>query len=112
MHMKAFFTIVISVSLLVLPVSARFIPGNSDVQCDAYFGGYGACRRRCCHAVFRCSASIFSAIADQQFRHGAFAPSTATFSFSSSEFSFDPATNLANPVTVAAGSSVTGAGCN
>ena len=36
------------------------------------------------------------------------APLTFTYSFSSPEFSFDPNTNLVNPVTVAAGSSVTG----
>lgn len=36
------------------------------------------------------------------------APLTLTYSFSSPEFSFDPNTNLVNPVTVAAGSSVTG----
>jgi plastocyanin len=36
------------------------------------------------------------------------APLTFTYSFSSPEFSFDPNTNLVNPVMVAAGSSVTG----
>jgi hypothetical protein len=43
-----------------------------------------------------------------QINNSGTAPLTATFSFSSSEFSFDPATNLVNPVTVAAASSVTG----
>jgi|GEM_PF-2543992 len=33
---------------------------------------------------------------------------TANFSFSSTEFSFDSATNIVNPVTISAGSSVTG----
>lgn len=33
---------------------------------------------------------------------------TANFSFSTTEFSFDSATNIANPVTISAGSSVTG----
>lgn len=36
------------------------------------------------------------------------APLTFSYSFSSPDFSFDPNTNLVNPVTVAAGSSVTG----
>lgn len=36
------------------------------------------------------------------------APLTANFSFSSTEFGFDSATNLSNPVTIQAGSSVTG----
>lgn len=43
-----------------------------------------------------------------QINNSGTAPLTATFSFSSTEFSFDPATNLVNPVTVAAASSVTG----
>lgn len=105
MHMKTFFTIVISVSLLVLPVSARAFQGTPTFSATPTSVDMGPVAVGVATPFFGVPPPFFQPL---QISNSGTAPLTATFSFSSSEFSFDPATNLANPVTVAAGSSVTG----
>ncbi len=105
MHMKTFFTIVISVSLLVLRVSARAFQGTPTFNATPTSVDMGPVAVGVPTPFFGVPPPFFQPL---QISNSGTAPLTATFSFSSSDFSFDPATNLANPVTVAAGSSVTG----
>ena len=105
MHMKAFFTIVISVSLLVLPVSARAFQGTPTFSATPSSVDMRPVAVGVSTPFFGAPPPFFQPL---QISNSGTAPLTATFSFSSSEFSFDPATNLVNPVTVAAASSVTG----
>jgi hypothetical protein len=104
MHMKAFFTIVISVSLLALPVSARAFQGTPTFSATPSSVDMGPVAIGVATPVFA-PPPFFQPL---QINDPGTAPLTFTYSFSSPEFSFDPNTNLVNPVTVAAGSSVTG----
>jgi len=104
MHMKALFTIVISVSLLVLPVSARAFQGTPAFSATPSSVDMGPVAVGVATPVFA-PPPFFQPL---QINDPGTAPLTFTYSFSSPEFSFDPNTNLVNPVTVAAGSSVTG----
>jgi hypothetical protein len=104
MHMKAFLTIVISVSLLVLPVSARAFQGTPTFSATPSSVDMGPVAVGVATPAFA-PPPFFQPL---QINDPGTAPLTFTYSFSFPEFSFDPNTNLVNPVTVAAGSSVTG----
>src|SRR5579872_1711306 len=104
MRMKTIFSLVV-ISLFVVSARATALQGTPAFSATPSSVDMGPVAVGVSKPFFGTPPPFFQPL---QINNSGTAPLTATFSFSSSEFSFDPATNLVNPVTVAAASSVTG----
>ncbi|HEY2912932.1 MAG TPA: hypothetical protein VGK21_06205 [Candidatus Angelobacter sp.] len=104
MRIKTIPSFVVAVSLLVISVRATALQGTPAFSATPASVDMGPVAVGVSTPVFA-PPPFFQPL---QINDPGTAPLTFTYSFSSPEFSFDPNTNLVNPVTVAAGSSVTG----
>lgn len=104
MRIKAIFSTVVAVSLFVVAPCATALQGTPAFSATPSSVDMGPVAVGVATPVFA-PPPFFQPL---QINDPGTAPLTFTYSFSSPEFSFDPNTNLVNPVTVAAGSSVTG----
>jgi hypothetical protein len=105
MRMKAILSIVVAISPCAISARAMALQGTPAFSAMPASVDMGPVAVDVATPFFGIPPPFFQPL---QINNFGTAPLTATFSFSSPEFSFDPATNLVNPVTVAAGSSVTG----
>lgn len=102
--MKTIFSIVVAASLCLASARATALQGTPAFSATPASVDMGPVAVGVATPVFA-PPPFFQPL---QISNSGTAPLTFTYSFSSPDFSFDPNTNLVNPVTVAAGSSVTG----
>lgn len=104
MRMKSIFSIVVTACLWILSTQAAALQGTPAFSSTPASVDMGPSAIGVGTPVFA-PPPFFQPL---QINNSGTAPLTFTYSFTSPEFSFDPNTNLVNPVTVAAASSVTG----
>jgi hypothetical protein len=102
--MKTIFSMAVAISLFVVSQRATALQGTPAFSATPASVDMGPVAVGVGTPVFA-PPPFFQPL---QINNSGTAPLTFTYSFSSPEFSFDPNTNLVNPVTVAAASSVTG----
>lgn len=104
MRMKTIFSLAMAASLFIVSPRATALQGTPTFSATPASVDMGPVAVGVATPVFA-PPPFFQPL---QINDSGTAPLTFNYSFSSPEFSFDPNTNLVNPVTVAAGSSVTG----
>jgi large repetitive protein len=105
MRMKTILSFVVAVSLCVVSGRATALQGTPAFSATPSSVDMGPVAVGVPTPFFGVPPPFFQPL---QISNSGTAPLTATFSFSSSEFGFDPVTHFVTPVTVAAASSVTG----